>query len=116
MHCTLKTDRGYLFRSERTNWRELGNFRKFPTLESYVLNIIQEKYKTLEIDEAAETFMHSNVYPFLTKYDPKKYYPYPTLVKRMMTQDYVYKIENKDGVVKRYDFGFDAMSLKRLLS
>jgi glycosyltransferase involved in cell wall biosynthesis len=114
MHCTLKTERGYLFRSERTNWRELGDFKKFPTLESYVLNIIQEKYNTSDIDEAAEIFMHFNVYPFLTKYDPNKYYPYPNLVKKLMTHNMVYKISINDGVVNRKDCGFEKMVHRKL--
>ncbi len=107
MHCTLKNDRSYLFRSERTNWRELGDFEKYPTLESFVHARIQLKYNTTDVDEAAEIFMSKYVYPFLMKYDPNKYYPYPTLVKKMMKKNFVYKLHHQDGVIKRENYGFD---------
>ena len=32
-HCTFKSDMSLFFRSERTNWREVGDFDKYPTLQ-----------------------------------------------------------------------------------
>jgi len=84
MHCNIKSRLSYLFRSERTNWRELGDNRKYPTLETYVREIIQYKYGTSDIDEASQLYFKSQVQPFLQPYDPEKYYPYPRLVREQM--------------------------------
>jgi glycosyltransferase involved in cell wall biosynthesis len=105
MQCTLKSNRHHLFRSERTNWRELGDYDRYPTLESYLLEVIQQKYNTKDIDEAADLFMEQKVFPFLQKYDPEKYYPYPRLVREQMDRNCIYKITKTDGKVKRNYFG-----------
>jgi glycosyltransferase involved in cell wall biosynthesis len=103
MHCNLKSDRVYLFRSERTNWRELGDFQHYPTLESFVRVKIQEKYHTNNLDQAAEQFMQTHVYPFLQPYDPDKLFPYPELVLSQMERNPVYKlIERDDRLTREY--------------
>lgn len=94
MHCNLKSDRSYLFRSERTNWRELGNFQRYPTLEVYVREVIPRKYGTQDVDEAAEIYMRKNIYPFLQVYEPEMYFPYPTLVQEQMSENPVYEINS----------------------
>jgi len=39
-HLTLKSDINLFYRSERTNWRQLGDFITYPTLEKYINNYI----------------------------------------------------------------------------
>lgn len=80
-HCELKTDMDYFFRSERTNWREYGDFEKFPTLESYIKSAIKLKYNTDDFETACKSYMEKYFWPFIDNYDPEKYYPYPTLIK-----------------------------------
>ncbi len=104
MHCNIKSDRNYLFRSERTNWRQLGDFKRYPTLESFVQASIKQKYQTVDIDEAAEIYLQNYVYPFLQRYDPQKFYPYPRLVKDQMDKNCIYKITERDGIFHREFF------------
>jgi glycosyltransferase involved in cell wall biosynthesis len=109
MHCNLKSSLSYLYRSERTNWREQGNFARYPSLESYVREILPQKYGTDDIDEAAERYLQENVYPFLQPYDLNKYYPYPRLVREQMERNPIYKIVRSDGVVTREYCGIDPL-------
>jgi glycosyltransferase involved in cell wall biosynthesis len=85
-HCELKTKREYLIRSERTNWRELGDFDKFPTLISYVNSILLEKYGTKDIKEASNIYYNKYIQPFLTKYNEDEYIEYPALIKEYITK------------------------------
>ena len=105
MHCNLKSDRSYLFRSERTNWRQLGDFQRYPTLESFVLEKVIEKYQTRDLDLAADRFMQTNVYPFLQEYDPQKVASYPDLVLAQMNYNPVYQIAEQSGRLVRRYFG-----------
>ena len=84
MHCNFKTDMNFFLRSERTNWREKGDFNKFPTLESYIKCIIKDKYDTNSMDIAAKKYMDSVILPKLGKYDEKKFAPYPKLIREKM--------------------------------
>jgi glycosyltransferase involved in cell wall biosynthesis len=83
-HCEFKSDMDYFYRSERTNWRELGNFKKYPTLGFYVKDVIKDKYGTDDIKKACKIYMQKDFFPYLEKYDPEKYYPYPELIKEQM--------------------------------
>jgi glycosyltransferase involved in cell wall biosynthesis len=81
MHCELKTtDLDFLLRSERTNWRERGDFETFPTLQSYLESVIQQKYDTNDLELAAQRYLERDMFPYLVKYEPERYYPYPELV------------------------------------
>lgn len=103
MHCNLKSDHSYLFRSERTNWRELGDFQRYPTLEVYVREVIPRKYGTQDVDEAAEIYMRKNIYPFLQVYEPEMYFPYPTLIQEQMSKKPVYKMTiNNNALTREY--------------
>lgn len=84
MHCNIKSDLNYLYRSERTNWRENGDFEKYPTLEMYVREKIVEKYNTDDLETAAQIYLEQKFLPFLQEYDPEKYYPYPQLVRERL--------------------------------
>lgn len=80
MHCSVKSAENLLYRSERTNWRELGDFERYPTLEAFVREQIGSKYGTDDIGEAAARYVTSHYWPLLTEYDAEALYPYPTLV------------------------------------
>lgn len=86
MHCNIKSELNYLYRSERTNWREQGDFNKYPTLHSYVQEQIVKKYGTADLDEAAKIYLNDKFLPFLQVYDPQKYYPYPKLIREHLGQ------------------------------
>ena len=92
MHCMIKSDMNYFFRSERPNWRATGDFDRYPTLESYMMDIILEKYGTTSIEEACHLFMHNRFYPLLKPYDDSCY-PYPKIVHEQMKQTPMYFIE-----------------------
>ena len=107
MHCNIKSDMNHFFRSERTNWREFGDFKRFPTLRSYIESIVQEKYGTSDLAEAACIYMQRHVLPYLEPYDPEKYYPYPALVAEQMKKNPIYKIYEEEGRLKRRFLGID---------
>ena len=101
MHCTIKPDMHHFYRSERTNWRQMGDFERFPTLSSYVKHIVEEKYGTTDLDEAARLYMERHVYPFLIPYDDAKYGPYPELVREMMVTNPIFRLhETPNGKVR----------------
>lgn len=83
-HLTMKSDLDTFKRSERTNWRERGEFKLYPTLDDYINNyVLPEKYKTtLEI--AINQYITSDLLPYLQTYDEKRYYKYPKRLKRLI--------------------------------
>lgn len=101
MHCTIKPDMHHFFRSERTNWREKGDFARYPTLQSYIESVVQEKYGTTDLDAAARQYMERHVYPFLMPYDENQFGPYPKLVKEQMECDPQYRVAQRNGVTVR---------------
>jgi len=81
-HCQIKSSNiDLLLRSERTNWRGIGDFRKFPTVNSYVQSIIEEKYGTADVEEAAKRFIQACWIPQITRYSESAHYPYPRLIR-----------------------------------
>lgn len=72
------------FRSERTNWRELGDYDTYPTLRDYIHSIIPEKYGTSDIEEACNTYLVKTILPNIIQYDEAKYYPYPEMIRNTM--------------------------------
>ena len=109
MHCNIKSNYSYLFRSERTNWRQLGDYAKYPTLESYVHKAIQRKYGTDDINKAAHLYFKSYVFPFLQPYDPEKYCPYPILVQNQMKQNSIYNVSKTNNLFNRGYYGIDPL-------
>lgn len=109
MHCNIKSERSYFLRSERTNWREQGDFKRYPSLESYLKEAIVRKYDTEDIDEATSKYLAENVYPFLQDYDPTRYYAYPTLVKEQMERHCIYRIHREGASLHREYYGIDPL-------
>jgi len=107
MHCNIKSNMNHFFRSERTNWRQLGGFKRYPTLHSYLESIVREKYGTDDFEEAASVYMQRHILPYLEPYDPEKYYPYPALVAGQMERNPIYKIYKEQGKLKRRFCGID---------
>lgn len=105
MHCNIKSNLDYLYRSERTNWRELGDLQTYPTLEVYLKNKVFEKFATHDLDEAAEKYMQENIYPFITRYSPDDYYPYPSLVVTQMNTTPIYRVVKHDKTISREYLG-----------
>jgi len=105
MHCNLKSDMTHFLRSERTNWRQLGAFERFPTLRSYIESIVEVKYGTKNLEEAAGLYIERHVLPYLEPYDPEKYYPYPSLAIEQMEKNPVYKICSSGSRITRKFYG-----------
>jgi glycosyltransferase involved in cell wall biosynthesis len=81
-HVTLKEDKDLFYRSERTNWRQLGNYETFPYLEDYINNyVLKEKYKCT-LTEAIDRYIKCDVLPYLKEYESNSYYPFPKIIKR----------------------------------
>lgn len=83
-HCQFKSHMSFFYRSERTNWRELGAYDRYPTLHSYIKDVIRERYGTDSIEEACEVYMRDCFLPYLVRYAPEEYYPYPELIQHEM--------------------------------
>jgi hypothetical protein len=108
MHCDIKSDMNHFFRSERTNWRQLGDFERFPSLRSYIQSVIGEKYGTKDIEEAARIHLEREfLVPYLQPYDPEKFYPYPALVREQMEKNPIYELYREEGRFKRRFLGLD---------
>lgn len=95
MHCSVKSGINHFLRSERTNWRELGDFKKYPNLLSYIKDIIEEKYNTSNLKEAIDIFLKKEIYKEdkYIRYDPEKFMSYPSLIKEEMKKKEVFKID-----------------------
>lgn len=101
MHCNVKSDENFFYRSERTNWRELGDYVSFPTLESYLQSLVCRKYGTDDMALAQRIYVEENVLPYLEPYDPTRFYPYPSLVLDAMQKNPLYRITREEGRVMR---------------
>ncbi|SKA73907.1 Glycosyl transferase family 2 [Paucidesulfovibrio gracilis DSM 16080] len=80
MHCDFKRPVDYLLRSERTNWREHGDFDRYPTLREYLRAVLPEKYGTECLKKAALMYMKQEFDPWVRPYDPATMPPYPETV------------------------------------
>jgi len=102
MHCNIKSDMNHFFRSERTDWREVGDYVRYPTLRDYIESIVERKYGTTDLVEAARMYMDRHVMPYLEPYDAEKYQAYPTLVREQMETNPVYRIAEENGRKSRH--------------
>lgn len=94
MHCMVKSKLNSFLRSERTNWRYKGDYKKYPTLISYIKDVIIEKYNTNSVKEAIKRYSKEFMFnkDIYIKYNPEKYLPYPTLIKEEMKKKDVFRI------------------------
>jgi glycosyltransferase involved in cell wall biosynthesis len=108
MHCSIKSDLNLLYRSERTNWRALGDYKRYPTLQSYLCEQLLQERATNDIPTAAKDYVEAQLLPYLKPYEPSAAYPYPSLATRAMEECPVYRIkENSDGSMFREYLGVD---------
>lgn len=68
MHSDIKSRRNMLHRTERTNWRELGDYDTFPDLDGYLHSVIRKKYRTTDLSNAARQCFERYVAPKLESY------------------------------------------------
>ena len=86
-HLTLNSDATLFRRSERTNWREEGDFETYPTLDDYIINyVLPIKYQTTLAD-AIKRYITSDVIPYLQQYNEKIYYRYPKTLRRIIDNE-----------------------------
>jgi len=85
-HCTIKSDKDLFYRTERTNWRELGDYKAYPTLEMYIDNYVLKKVK-MNLEEAIQEYIDNSVMPSLEIYDENKYFPYTKAIKRLIENE-----------------------------
>jgi hypothetical protein len=94
MHCDVKSDDNYFRRSERTNWREQGDYKRYPTLDSFLQAVAPKKYGTTNLEESRRIYMRTCCLPDLVPYEPEKLYPYPGLLAQVMDRYPVYSIRD----------------------
>ena len=107
MHCDIKSNMNHFFRSERTNWRQAGDFERYPTLQSYIESIVEQKYDTKDLTEAAGIYLENQFLPSLEIYNPDKCFPYPSLVLEQMKRNPIYKISSYEDKLTREFLGID---------
>lgn len=81
-HLNFKSKINQLIRMERNNWRELGDFKKYPTREIYIRDVIEQKFNTTDFSVAAEKHWDLYVKPFIRKYDENEFLEYPEIIKK----------------------------------
>ena len=109
MHCTIKSDLNLFRRSERANWRQLGDYSRFPTLDHYIRSILPDRYGTSDPAEAARIYLQRHILPHLERYDVRGHYPYPKLVAEQIQRNPIFQVrarEGEDGLERRF-LGFD---------
>lgn len=94
---SVKSAKHYLFRYYRTDWRDLGDYRQFPTLESYVTYRVN---KDFDIDELTKAEKHHMIEfcKKLVPYNKQRFGEYPELIKAKLF-DLKYKIIYKNGKI-----------------
>jgi glycosyltransferase involved in cell wall biosynthesis len=107
MHCTIKSDLNFFRRSERTHWRKLADYTRFPNLDRYIESILRSKYGTEDMAEAAALYVQRHVLPFLEPYERRGIHPYPSLVAEQLAHNPIFVIEDgANGTVRRF-VGFE---------
>lgn len=96
-HCSIKSEKNMFYRSERSNWREVGQFKRWPTLQSWVEYAIQVRYKVNSLEEAIWLYMHKVFFPCIQRYDPRKWGEYPQILVDQMLINPFYRIEYENG-------------------
>lgn len=107
MHVTIKSDLNFFRRSERTAWRALGDYGKYPTLDSYIQAVLGNGYGTDNMEEAAALYMRRHVLPYLEPYAARAVHPYPTLVAEQLQKNPIFRVECGPEGTRRTFLGFD---------
>ena len=93
-----------LYRRFWTDWRELGNYTRFPNLQDYIKYRVKHDWGIEDIDEAARLDMFESC-KRLIPFDRKKYGEYPELLGNQL-ENPRYKLITEQGIIKgRNDIG-----------
>jgi len=95
---TVKNAERLLFRVFWTDWRELNNYAKFPTLDDYVAYRIQKDWNMDDLDEAARYYVNEILCKSLVPYDKEQFGDYPELLKEEL-ENPRYRVIYKDGEI-----------------
>jgi glycosyltransferase involved in cell wall biosynthesis len=106
VHCTIKSDLNHLYRSERSNWRELGDFERYPTLDVFLREAIEKKYGTRDVEEAARIYMQRHVLPYLEPW-PDTDSPIPEVLEEYRSRHPIFEIVGSGSSATRRFLGFD---------
>lgn len=85
-HCNFKTKKEYFIRHYRNDWRELGNFKKYPERTKYIIEKAIEIYGTDDLEVAGEKHFNENIKPFLVKINNFSKIEYPKLIKHKLSE------------------------------
>ncbi len=101
MHCDVKSNHNHFMRSERTNWRELGDFETYPTLRAYIDAVMIEKYGTDDFQTACATYIDRMLQKDSEPFDVAQFGDYPALVQLLIDTDCGYTTTKVDGRLHR---------------
>ena len=104
MHCTIKSKQNLFFRSERTNWRELGDFETYPTLGHYIDHVAATKYGASTLEQAIDLYEEKYL-KYLQPYDPEEHWPYPDLIEEAIRLGSGYLVRYANGRPSREYLG-----------
>lgn len=96
-HVNIKSARHTLMRHFWLEWLGQDDFRTFPTLESYVLAQIRNKWGLNDMEEAAHDFM-AEYCQQLVPFDGNRCGPYPEMLLPYLRQPR-YRVEYRDGMI-----------------
>ena len=79
---TLRTARSLLFRQARTDWRETGDYERYPEIDDYVERVfLPHHYPGLDVESAAELYVNEEVMPHIKPYNEARFYPLPARIR-----------------------------------
>ena len=82
---TIRENMSLLYRKARTDWRQLGDYNKYPELDDYVRNVfVPRDYPGLTVEQACEQYVNQEVIPKIRPYDEERYFPLPNRIKNKL--------------------------------
>jgi len=95
---TVKNAKRLLFRAFWTDWRELNNYTKFPTLDDYVAYRIKKDWSMDDLDEAARYYVNEILCKSLVPYNKEQFGGYPEVLKKELKNPR-YRVIYKDSEI-----------------
>ena len=96
-HVNVKPARRMLLRHFWEDWMELKDYRKYPQLEDYVKEKMEEEFETKSWEEAQEICVQKVCKDYIP-YNPDVFGPYPDLLKPHLESP-KYSLKYKDGKI-----------------
>jgi glycosyltransferase involved in cell wall biosynthesis len=100
--ATVKSSKYILYRRYWTDWREVNDYRRFPTLTDYVKYRLELDYGTSDLSEG-EKIVVNGFCKKLIPYDKQKYGDYPELLKDELANPRYLVIYEGGKVIGRND-------------